>query len=65
METLFKDSELPAHLQRMVDAGVSGLDIMHGELNNLMLMKLILFFYYQKSTEILSFQRYKILVKFV
>ena len=38
METLFKDSELPAHLQRMVDAGVSGLDIMHGELKNLMLM---------------------------
>ena len=30
--------ELPAHLQRMVDAGVSGLDIMHGELKNLMLM---------------------------
>jgi hypothetical protein len=26
------------HLQRMVDAGVSGLDIMHGELKNLMLM---------------------------
>jgi hypothetical protein len=25
-------------LQRMVDAGVSGLDIMHGELKNLMLM---------------------------
>jgi len=34
METL----ELPAHLQRMVDAGVSGLDIMHGELKNLMLI---------------------------
>ena len=31
-------TELPAHLQRMVDAGVSGLDIMHGELKNLMLM---------------------------
>jgi hypothetical protein len=30
--------ELPAHLQRMVNAGVSGLDIMHGELKNLMLM---------------------------
>ena len=29
---------LPPHLQRMVDAGVSGLDIMHGELKNLMLM---------------------------
>jgi hypothetical protein len=29
---------LPSHLQRMVDAGVSGLDIMHGELKNLMLM---------------------------
>ena len=34
METL----ELPAHLQRMVNAGVSGLDILHGELKNLMLM---------------------------
>ena len=31
-------SELPAHLQRLVDAGVSGLDIMHGELKNLMLI---------------------------
>jgi hypothetical protein len=29
---------LPPHLQRMVDAGVSGLDIMHGELKNLMLL---------------------------
>ena len=29
---------LPPHLQRMVDVGVSGLDIMHGELKNLMLM---------------------------
>ena len=26
------------HLQRMVDAGVSGIDIMHGELKNLMLI---------------------------
>ena len=31
-------TELPPHLQRMVDADVSGLDIMHGELKNLMLM---------------------------
>ena len=38
METLFKDDELPEHLQRMVNAGVSGLDIMHGELKNLMLL---------------------------
>ncbi len=30
--------ELPANLQRMVNAGVSGLDIMHGELKNLMLI---------------------------
>jgi hypothetical protein len=29
---------LPAHLQRMVNAGISGLDIMHGELKNLMLI---------------------------
>ena len=28
----------PLHLQRMVYAGVSGLDIMHGELKNLMLI---------------------------
>ena len=32
------DYNLPLHLQRMVDAGVSGLDIIHGELKNLMLM---------------------------
>ena len=29
---------LPPHLQRMVEADVSGLDIMHGELKNLMLI---------------------------
>jgi hypothetical protein len=29
---------LPAHLQRMVNAEVSGLDVMHGELKNLMLV---------------------------
>jgi hypothetical protein len=29
---------LEPHLQRMVDAGVSGTDILHGELKNLMLM---------------------------
>ena len=29
--------DLAPHLQRMVDHGVSGLDIMHGELKNLML----------------------------
>ncbi len=38
METLFADEELPSHLQRLVDAGVNGLDIMHGELKNLMLI---------------------------
>ena len=32
------DYNIPPHLQRLVDAGVSGLDIMHGELKNLMLM---------------------------
>jgi len=32
------DYNLPVHLQRMVDAGVNGLDIMHGELKNLMLI---------------------------
>jgi hypothetical protein len=32
-----EDIGLPPHLQRMVNAGVSGLDIMHGELKNLML----------------------------
>jgi hypothetical protein len=32
------DYNVPAHLQRLVDAGVSGLDIMHGELKNLMLI---------------------------
>ena len=33
-----EDIGLPPHLQRMVNAGVSGLDIMHGELKNLNLM---------------------------
>ena len=33
-----EDIWLPPHLQRLVNAGVSGLDIMHGELKNLMLM---------------------------
>ena len=32
------DYNVPPHLQRMIDAGVSGLDIIHGELKNLMLM---------------------------
>jgi hypothetical protein len=27
---------LPPHLQRLVDAGIEGVDIMHGELKNLM-----------------------------
>ena len=31
-----EDIGLPPHLQRMVNAGCSGLDIMHGELKNLM-----------------------------
>ena len=30
--------DLAPHLQRMVDHGANGLDIMHGELKNLMLM---------------------------
>ena len=33
-----EDIGLPPHLQRMVNAGVPGLDIMHGELKNLMLI---------------------------
>ena len=33
-----EDIGLPPHLQRMVNAGVSGLDIMHGELKNMMLV---------------------------
>ena len=33
-----EDIGLPPHLQRMVNAGISGLDIMHGELKNLMLI---------------------------
>lgn len=32
------DYNVPAHLQRLIDAGVNGLDIMHGELKNLMLI---------------------------
>ena len=33
-----EDIGLPPHLQRLVNAGVNGLDIMHGELKNLMLI---------------------------
>jgi hypothetical protein len=33
-----EDIGLPPHLQRMVNARVSGLDIIHGELKNLMLI---------------------------
>ena len=33
-----EDIGLPPHLQRMVNADVTGLDIMHGELKNLMLI---------------------------
>ena len=33
-----EDIGVPPHLQRMVNAGVTGLDIMHGELKNLMLI---------------------------
>jgi hypothetical protein len=32
------DYNIPPHLQRLIDAGVNGLDIMHGELKNLMLI---------------------------
>lgn len=32
-----EDIGLPPHLQRLVNADISGLDIMHGELKNLML----------------------------
>ena len=38
MDMDMEDIGLPPHLQRMVNAGVSGLDIMHGELKNLMLI---------------------------
>ena len=31
-------TELPPHLQRMVNYDINGLDIMHGELKNLMLI---------------------------
>lgn len=30
--------KLEPHLQRLVDAGIDGIDIMHGELKNLMLI---------------------------
>jgi hypothetical protein len=38
MNMTAEDIGLPPHLQRMVNAGVSGLDIIHGELKNLMLI---------------------------
>jgi hypothetical protein len=38
MDMTTEDIGLPPHLQRLVNAGVSGLDIMHGELKNLMLI---------------------------
>ena len=33
-----EDIGLPPHLQRLVNAGVNGLDILHGELKNMMLI---------------------------
>ena len=38
MDGYMEDIGLPPHLQRMVNARVSGIDIMHGELKNLMLI---------------------------
>jgi hypothetical protein len=38
MDMTMEDLGLPPHLQRLVNAGVNGLDIMHGELKNLMLL---------------------------
>lgn len=38
MDMNMEDIGLPPHLQRLVNAGVSGVDIMHGELKNLMLI---------------------------
>ena len=38
MNMTAEDIGLPPHLQRLVNAGVSGLDIMHGELKNLLLI---------------------------
>ena len=38
MYDIENSEKLEPHLQRMVDHGVSGLDIMHGELKNLMLL---------------------------
>jgi len=38
MDMTMEDIGLPPHLQRLVNAGVSGVDIMHGELKNLMLI---------------------------
>ena len=32
------DYNIPPHLQRLIDAGVNGLDILHGELKNMMLI---------------------------
>ena len=32
-----QDVSIPPHLQKQVEAGISGLDIIHGELKNLML----------------------------
>ena len=32
------DYNIQPHLQRLIDAGVNGLDILHGELKNLMLI---------------------------
>jgi hypothetical protein len=38
MDMTMEDIGLPPHLQRLVNAGVTGVDIMHGELKNLMLI---------------------------
>jgi hypothetical protein len=41
-------TELPPHLQKLIDMGESGTDIMHGELKNLM---------YEAEQELLEAQR--------
>ena len=38
MDGYMEDIGLPPHLQRMVNYDINGLDIMHGELKNLMLI---------------------------
>jgi hypothetical protein len=45
------DYNIPIHIQRLIDSGESGTDILHGELKNLMLQAETEYLHWQKVEE--------------